>query len=1458
MYLRAAKTDAESAGESTDGMASSISELRGELLKLTGNKVDIQLDNNTFKSTYQILKELSEVWKQLDDTSHANILEMVGGKRNANVVAAILENFSVAEDAMATAADSAGSALEENEKFLDSIQGKLNILKATFEDFSQSLLDSEFLKGALDVITGLVKGIDFLVDKLGALATIGGISGAIWGVKNFKNIKSGFDSIMASGVSKKLSNVIYGKYMFGGNAGRLTPTSVNALKDAVTGLSSSQATLALTTRGLTDAQIEQVLSAKASTSANMGLSTSFKVLSKTMATWLVTTPVGAITLLAGIMAATIGIIDLCTTSVEEHREKLANLKSEYADIKSELDGLNGNLKETQSKISELESKGKLSFVENEELNRLRKTSNELQRNIDLLELKEKRKNKEVNKEFVETMNSDIEQEVYTRDEFGNVTFYMPMSGQSSTDDNEIDYINQRFEDLSKLKDALTSAETQNEKDRIQRQITDIENYLQQKNDDFADAAENIDYIRNPTTEDDEKVNEWLDYIHDFQDKMAIALGGTNAKSNAFNRIVDNWKFDALLNPLQTLGKQGKVTAEMLKDPRYAAFIQNLIDIGFISDKTEGSLRFVAHAFNGTATSVGAYLDSFEDSESISDFIKNLDNEAKALGTTRDELTQLTASHIILNNTKLSLDDKINLIKQLGIMAGWTRGKISEVVELMNRASGNISTKTGYNGLVPTDGDRSGSAQLALHNMFGGWKPINTENTPEPPDPPKEDPKSAPDKPEFKTFTPEKYDYDKEYYDNYDEALEDNQKAREGHDDVISALEKDLDDAVESGDISRAQEISGRIKEANDNHVALLKKQKNDEEYQLNNELLPAIYEIAPELQGKTRDEMSDAEIENVRRRLEDNIQAEENKLVDEKNRINKEINDIENAWEQESYDLKIANGNKETEAYKAREAEVNSQIDALKAELDGLSEEGVKTAEFTLDKFDSLTDTSANYAEDIKDIGKDIEESVENTEDNAKKVKDSINNAFDEYQRHIDRTTKALEEQAEAYDILINKGQALIDAERKMYDAQASVREIQRDIAKELRTNKAMAEYLDEETRKRLFNEDDYNTLDKKLTGISEDIGEINAWYNAEISKLTEDNWYLESAITAEYERRLESKQKEYEIARAELDLEKKKLELNNILNERNIRMLTKNDDGSYEWKYVHNTEEASRVVGEIADLEGQIAETRLQAEQDAALATKQAKVDQLNAEQAAINNQIDQINKHTEALSQAIEDITNPLQDFGSIVTQLNAVLSAEISTFGSGVILGTSGVATIGSSSSKSGRMSDAEEWNSLYGRDATISIMKERSALWSSSDKETQKRLHEMNLESAKLIGAEYNDRDGHYYIDGKKLYDHGGIAEGKGIMVKDTNLDELVLDPQQTDYFKNFVKNMDGFDVTADIMSKMIKNMPSSAMMQKYSPSETYEFNGDIVLPNVTRPEDFMKELKRSLQQNSFKK
>lgn len=42
-----------------------------------------RVTNRTFKSTYQILKELSQVWDDLTDITQANILEKIGGKRKS-------------------------------------------------------------------------------------------------------------------------------------------------------------------------------------------------------------------------------------------------------------------------------------------------------------------------------------------------------------------------------------------------------------------------------------------------------------------------------------------------------------------------------------------------------------------------------------------------------------------------------------------------------------------------------------------------------------------------------------------------------------------------------------------------------------------------------------------------------------------------------------------------------------------------------------------------------------------------------------------------------------------------------------------------------------------------------------------------------------------------------------------------------------------------------------------------------------------------------------------------------------------------------------------------------------------------------------------------------------------------------------------------------------------------------
>lgn len=190
MFLRAAKTEAEDAGESTDGMANSVSELREEILDLTGQRVDIQIDDNTFKSTYQILKELSEVWGSLTDISQANILELIGGKRNSNVVSALMENFSIAEEALATSLDAAGSAIAENEKYLDSIEGKISQFKASWQALSATIVNGELVKGFVDIGRGIIDAINWVIESVGSLGIALGSIPALFSVIQLEPVQN--------------------------------------------------------------------------------------------------------------------------------------------------------------------------------------------------------------------------------------------------------------------------------------------------------------------------------------------------------------------------------------------------------------------------------------------------------------------------------------------------------------------------------------------------------------------------------------------------------------------------------------------------------------------------------------------------------------------------------------------------------------------------------------------------------------------------------------------------------------------------------------------------------------------------------------------------------------------------------------------------------------------------------------------------------------------------------------------------------------------------------------------------------------------------------------------------------------------------------------------------------------------------------------------------------------------
>lgn len=199
LRIRGAKSELVDMGEETDGVVSSTSKLRKEIKQLTG--VDIMSDNNTFKSTAEIIKEIGAMWENLSDISQANVLELLAGKTRASTVSGLLENYQVIDEVITAAENSSGSALKENEKYMESISGHLDILTNKWQELWANTSTRETINGLIDIGVSLLDIANDIGIVGSALAALGIVKGGFKIGTNFDDsnefVLYGCESIVA-------------------------------------------------------------------------------------------------------------------------------------------------------------------------------------------------------------------------------------------------------------------------------------------------------------------------------------------------------------------------------------------------------------------------------------------------------------------------------------------------------------------------------------------------------------------------------------------------------------------------------------------------------------------------------------------------------------------------------------------------------------------------------------------------------------------------------------------------------------------------------------------------------------------------------------------------------------------------------------------------------------------------------------------------------------------------------------------------------------------------------------------------------------------------------------------------------------------------------------------------------------------------------------------------------------
>lgn len=432
LRIRGTSSEGELAeiGEDTEGLLTE-SKMREEILGLSG--VDI-IDQQTggYRELREILVDVGNAYEDMSSMEQAAITELLAGKNRANVLAAILQNVEDLEGAYDSAMDAEGSAYRENQAYLDSIQGRVDLFMNALQTFWMNLISSDMAKFVVDQGTAIIQFLDTVHGKLIAIGAV--LTGYLKTTSVFDSLKFGANALLGTDFKQSKATVAASKVVDGAAAAKVFAADFGqAMRKNATGLGISQAisknikdpnmrinmrdavTSALGVANLseigelTKAQQKQALEAMNATAATQNLNKaqtaaaiSASGLSKattatTLATgglkgavkslWAVLSPHPLIIAAAAAAALTV-VLDIVTVTAQEASDKAQEKFNEIADVvdntKATVKSLEDEIDSINEQISSFEGKT-LTFTDSQELQRLKQQRDMLEGDLEIQE-----------------------------------------------------------------------------------------------------------------------------------------------------------------------------------------------------------------------------------------------------------------------------------------------------------------------------------------------------------------------------------------------------------------------------------------------------------------------------------------------------------------------------------------------------------------------------------------------------------------------------------------------------------------------------------------------------------------------------------------------------------------------------------------------------------------------------------------------------------------------------------------------------------------------------------------------------------------------------------------------------------------------------------------------------------------------------------------------------------------
>jgi TP901 family phage tail tape measure protein len=129
--------------------------------------IAVRKSPNEFRPAMEVLEELSAKFNNLSTVEQSYVTEALAGKYRANILKSTLQNFDMVNKQIIESMNSSGSAMRENERYMQSIEARAKQFTATWQSLAQTIIQSDWIKAAISFGIDFLNVIERIVKSLG-------------------------------------------------------------------------------------------------------------------------------------------------------------------------------------------------------------------------------------------------------------------------------------------------------------------------------------------------------------------------------------------------------------------------------------------------------------------------------------------------------------------------------------------------------------------------------------------------------------------------------------------------------------------------------------------------------------------------------------------------------------------------------------------------------------------------------------------------------------------------------------------------------------------------------------------------------------------------------------------------------------------------------------------------------------------------------------------------------------------------------------------------------------------------------------------------------------------------------------------------------------------------------------------------------------------------------------------